>query len=104
VEASVYETEAKDMVEEDGWSSDLFIPLLLDTGGKDADGVEVRKFYLASVDAFKAPLAVVPDIGGPPNRYFQVPSRSKWSNEFVDWLQAPHRDDEADVSESEGDE
>ena len=39
------------------------------------------------------PCIVVPDIGGPPNGYFQVKSRSKWAKEFEDWLKQPHQDD-----------
>jgi hypothetical protein len=28
------------------------------------------KFYLADVEAFSAPMVVIPDIGGDPNAYF----------------------------------
>jgi hypothetical protein len=31
---------------------------------------KVLKFYLADVEAFSAPMVVIPDIGGDPNAYF----------------------------------
>jgi hypothetical protein len=39
---------------------------------------------------------VVPDIGGPPNRYFVVKPRNEWPREFTYWLEEPHRYDEMD--------
>jgi hypothetical protein len=50
-------------------------------------------FYLANVEAFTDPVAVIPDVGGAPNQYFQVRSRSDWRNKFIDWLELPHTDD-----------
>ena len=43
-------------------------------------------FYLADVEAFVEPIAVVPDIGGPPNAYFVCKNRAKWREDFVEWL------------------
>ena len=45
---------------------------------------------------------MVPDIGGDPNRYFQVKGRTEWKEDFVKWLGQPHKLDE-DIEE-EGDE
>ena len=60
------------------------------------DGKITRKFFLADTEAFVEPVAVVPDIGGDPNRYLVVKSRSKWVKEFIAWLEAPHNLDKMD--------
>ena len=84
-----------DRVKMRGLRSDLFIPLDLEVEGMDEEGdVTGRKFYLASTDAFVGPCCVIPDIGGPTNRYFQVKPRSEWVDEFVVWLKQPHKDDQ----------
>ena len=45
---------------------------------------------MADVEAFFAPLCVVPDIGGDQKlRYFQVLPRKQWADIFMDWLEAP---------------
>ena len=100
VEVANYEHEAE-APDQQGYLSDLFIPLRLELESEDLDGELTRRFYLANTDAFKEPVAVVPDIGGPPNRYFLVKSRSKWCKEFCAWLQAPHTDDVVEVSDDE---
>jgi hypothetical protein len=62
--------------------------------GLDEDGkVTNRNFYLAQTDAFLGPCAVIPDLGGPPNRYFVVEPREKWVGMFVSWLRMPHNQD-----------
>jgi hypothetical protein len=62
--------------------------------GLDNDGrVTDRNFYLAETDAFVGPCAVIPDLGGPPNRYFVVEPRGKWVDMFVSWLKMPHNQD-----------
>ncbi len=73
----------------DGYRSDIFVPLRLDMDETDPESPK-RIFYLADAEAFVEPCAVVPDIGGPLNRYFLVRSRSKWVKSFVNWLEAPH--------------
>ena len=80
----------------DNLNSDLFTPLTLEVAQLDAQGKEVteRRFYLAPVSAFVDPCIVVPDMGGPPNAFFQVKNRSQWSNEFVHWLKEKHTDDQ----------
>jgi hypothetical protein len=75
----------------------------LDVQGVDEDGyLSGRTFYLADVEAFEGPCIVIPDIGGPPNAYFQVKNRSGWSNLFVEWLRQPHEDMIITDQEEEG--
>ena len=68
----------------------------LDVEEEDPEEVE-RQFYLADTEAFVEPCTVVPDIGGAPNRYFYVKSQTKWVDEFVAWLEAPHKDNKMDL-------
>ena len=58
--------------------------------------VAKRHFYLADVNAFVEPCSVVADIGGPPNRYFVVKPRPKWSIDFLSWVRDSHDLDEMD--------
>ena len=81
--------------------SDLFMPLLLEMGEENEDGQNLRKFYLASTDAFVGPCCVIPDIGGAKNAYFQVKRRSEWAKEFIQWLEASHQADVAVYSDEE---
>ena len=69
------------------------MPILKDMQEND-DGMWERTFYLAEVEAFAAPVAVIPDVGGDPNRYFQVTRRPEWSGIFTRWLDSPHNQDE----------
>ena len=55
--------------------SDMFRPIRTIVGGIANNKVTSLVFYLADVEAFVEAVAVVPDIGGPPNRYFTVKSR-----------------------------
>ena len=88
--------------EEELGKSDLFVPILKEVAGMDNQGnVEGRKFYLAETDAFVRPCAVVPDIGGPQNRYFMVKSRDEWHKEFIAWVERPHHEDNMDDEEGE---
>ena len=62
------------------------------------------KFYLADTEAFLAPLAVIPNIGGPANSYFIVDNRQVWKEGFEEWLECPDSDyifydDEDDLEE-----
>ncbi len=68
-----------------------------------ADDGEVtgRKFYLANTDAFEDPCCVIPNIGGKANSYFQVKPRREWCNLFVQWLHAPHENDEMHLTDEE---
>ena len=82
--------------------SDLFVPLMLDVKGVNAAGeVTGRQFFLADVGSILGPCIVVPDVGGPPNAYFQVKSRAMWADEFEHWLRQPHQDDVMVLSDNE---
>ena len=63
-----------------------------------------RQFFLADTDAFIAPCCVIPDIGGPKNRYYLVENRENWPGIFRDWLQTAVDDEmiiEGDLTEEE---
>lgn len=82
--------------------SDLFIPYLKSVAGVDNNGeITGRTFYLADTEAFVGPCAVVPDIGGPPNRYLYVKPRTEWNKEFIKWVERPHVDDETDEEDDD---
>jgi len=50
---------------------------------------ELARLFVTN--AFVEPMAVIPDIGGPPaNGYFAVKSRAEWRKYFVRWLRSPH--------------
>ena len=55
------------------------------------------------VESFKYPLAMVPDIGGPPNRYFRLKERKTWRAGFEYFLSDP-RLRRVDDSDDEGEE
>lgn len=82
--------------------SDLFIPFLKTVKGIDNNGkVTGRTFFLADTEAIVKPCAMVPDIGGPPNRYFYVKARPEWAKEFIVWVNRPHKEDEMSAEEEE---
>lgn len=93
VEVATYDDEQGDL------KSDLFTPLTLEVESTDVESEFDRKFYLAPVEAISKPCIVIPDIGGPPNAYFQLKPRSDWTKEFIYWLNDVHTHDdiEADV-------
>ena len=76
--------------------SDLFLPLNKVVRATDEDGkVTKRQFYLANVEVFVAPVAVVPDVGSTDlTRYFAIKPRSEWAEQFILWLEAPHTADD----------
>ena len=93
------EEEANDAERE---MPDLFIPLLKDIKGINSDGeVTGRKYYLAGTDAFVEPCCAIPDIGGPPNRYFQLIPRPQWADVFIDWVRRSHGEGEMPDDEGE---
>jgi hypothetical protein len=63
---------------------------------------------LADTEAFKFldPCCTIPDIRGPPNRYFVVKPRNQWADQFICWIRDEHHLDEMDeldeVEEDEG--
>ena len=82
--------------------TDLFTPLSLITMVADEeDELPKRMFYLADTEAIKGTCIVVPDVGGPPNAYFEVKPRDGWAKVFLDWLKRPHKDDEMVWTDSE---
>lgn len=102
---AVVEVASYDRDTEERQQANLFLPLLLDVAGIDADGeVSGRQFYLADTDAFAGPCCVIPNIGGRPNSYFLVRSRTEWAEEFVVWLEKPHNVDEMEFSDEDSEE
>ena len=90
--------------------SKIFIPILKEVKQMQQHRVQNLTFYLADVDTFDEPLAVIPDIGGPANAYFFLKKRTEWKADFEKWLESKHETfpnfpDEADqdFGESEGD-
>ena len=83
--------------EEDDNNSELMTPIFkeieLDANGK----IQKRTFYLADTEGFADPACVIPDIGGPSNRYFVVKPRNQWADLFNKWVNDPHSLDQMDV-------
>ena len=52
--------------------SEIFVPITKEVGAITDNVVSELKFWLADVDPIVKPIAVIPDIGGPPNAYFMV--------------------------------
>ena len=94
IESSTYEEPDQEKRE-----AELFAPLTKDVKSIHEERVVERLFYLADVNSIKDVACVIPDIGGPPNRYFFVHPRPYWSKLFEKWVKAPHKDDE--MSEEE---
>ena len=77
--------------------SDIFTPLLLETGSLDDDGlVETRKFYVVDVEAFKDPIVVIANVGTK-DQYLLMKPREKWADDFVTWLEMPHKHDKIEM-------
>lgn len=95
VESTVY-------VEEDSPLSDIFTPLRLESEALTKDGdVAQRRFYLVDVEVFKDPLCVIPNVGTK-DEYLMMKPRAKWSDDFISWLEMPHKHDKMEMlSESE---
>lgn len=84
-------------IEEEEPMSDIFTPLLLETSSLDNDGlVETRKFYVVDVEAFKDPIVVIPNIGTK-DQYLLMKPREKWADDFVTWLEMPHKHDKIEM-------
>ena len=92
------ETGQYDDGDEEEWEkSKILRPFLKKIGGIDDDGsVLSRNFFLADTSAFVSPLAVVPDLGGPKNRFFVMKPRAEWVELFVGWVNWPHYLDKMD--------
>ena len=83
--------------------SEIFVPIIKETGGITHNAVSHNKFYLADVEAIVKPIAVIPDIGGPPNAYFVVKDRETWRTDFMEFLERP-LELEAEITSDEEDE
>jgi hypothetical protein len=86
--------------------SDLFVPIEKEVETLNEEGaVSKRRFYLADVEAFVEPITVVPNVGSSNKcMYFQVLSRKKWKDRFIDWLAEPHSLDEIEEESSDEEE
>ena len=83
--------------------SKIFVPLTKEVEESANRLGDNMKFYLADVEAFVSPIAVVPDIGGASNGYFLVKNKGAWKECFERWLRAPHNLDIIDESDEESD-
>jgi hypothetical protein len=101
---AVVETAYFDPTDNDAGRSDLMMSVRKEVGQDGAGNVTKRHFYLANTCAFLRPCSVIPDIGGPTNKYFVVASRSDWAKEFLKWVDLPHRNDEMDPMSSDEEE
>ena len=88
---------------EDAVRSDLFVPYEKIVGGFTGKFVSHNKYYLADVEAIVGPAVVIPDVGGPTNRYLHLKDRSKWKREFEKWLEQPGHLDVVYSSDEESD-
>jgi hypothetical protein len=96
---AVVETSELEENEQELGRSDLMVPIRKDIDLNEDGSVAVRRFYLADTEAFSDPCCTIPDIGGPPNRYFVVKPRNQWATEFVRWVRDEHHLDSMDVLE-----
>ena len=55
------------------------------------------------MEAIVKPIAVIPDIGGPPNAYFVLKDRETWRTDFMEFLERPLAL-EAEITSDEEDE
>jgi len=76
--------------------SESFDVLTTEVSEFEDGSVTKLKFYLADVDAFMEPCAVVPNVCGPNNSCFWLEPKARWSKLFIQWLHAPHCDDETE--------
>ena len=84
--------------------SEIFEPIIKEVSGLTNNAVSSMAFLLADVEALVEAIAVIPDIGGPPNAYFWVNSRETWRESFVSWLERPFDLEEEVASDEEDDE
>ena len=102
---AVVETAAFEDADQDARTSDLFRALRKDIEGlhDKKKTYEQRQYYLADTEAIVEPCCVIPDIGGPINRYFLVHSRTKWAASFTKWIEEPHALDHIDSGSDDDD-
>ena len=69
------------------YRTELFVPIRKEVARFNQDGTQRdQRFYLADVEAFVAPIAVIPNIDGPPNEYFLVKNKTEWQELYLEWL------------------
>lgn len=101
LEPAIYAIVESSSLAEDAISSELVEAYDTDCE-YDAQGrVTGLTFYLADVEAFKETAIVVPDIGGPSNRYLVIKSRANWRDLFIEWLESDPKYDIIDDLEDE---
>jgi hypothetical protein len=86
-------------------TSDLFTDIVLETSMLNAMGeVAVQKYYLVDVETFMDPIVVIPNIGAQPKcKYLLMTPRAQWSEQFVEWIKAPHEEDRVEMAPTEDD-
>ena len=75
-----------------GRTSEIFIPLIKEIRGMTQEHISHRNFCLVDVETFVRPIAVVPDLGGPSHAHLQIKMRKYWKNDFINWLKSPSPD------------
>jgi len=76
----------------DGDMSEIFSRVTKDVGRIRDGRVVEGQFYLADVEAFVEPIAVIPDVGGNINSYLQLRRRCYWREDFIKWLKRPYEE------------
>jgi len=94
VKAGTYAVVESSKFSMDDSADSILMPLLKEADGDSDGNVQKRYFYLANTDAFIKPCTVIPDIGGPFNRYFLVRPRNQWKDLFIEWLKDVHKFDD----------
>ena len=79
----------------------MFKKLQKHVGGFTGGRVSHLSLVLATVGAFVREVAVIPDIGGPPNGHLELLPRHKWRNIIAQWFNSSEEDD---ISDSTGEE
>ena len=84
------------------FETDLFRPFWKEVAAMEGKDV-TRKFYLADVDSFVAPLCVIPDVGADDIlRYYEVKPRKDWAKFFIEWLEQPVKEEMEELERLEG--
>ena len=81
--------------------SDLFESHLKEVQMDVNGDIVGRRFYLAETEAIVGSCAMIPDIGGPPNRCLRVSNRGQWHKDFQAWVRSPHDMDDMNEEKDE---
>ena len=81
--------------------SDLFESHLKEVQMDVNGDIVGRRFCLAETEAFVGSCAMIPDIGGPPNRCLRVSNRGQWHKDFQAWVRSPHDMDDMNEEKDE---